>query len=419
MEKISEAALNVLKNVSIDEKAFKVKLNSGELDRKLYKEVDEVLNRLRGKWNKKSNSHIFEENPKLIIEAILQTEEMPPKNPTAFFPTPKSLVEDMFKIAEFTDLSTCEYIEDFRILEPSAGNGNIAKYIREIAPNATLDLVEYLPLNQKLLEKEGFNPICGDFLEYNKDYSTKYNYIFMNPPFSLEHDKKAYITHINHALKMLKPSGTLIAIAPCGFLHNSTKKDKDFFNLVAEHGRIYNNEKDSFKGSGTNVDTVTIELSTSDWRSKPYNGYKNYFVFSLILYLLSNDIKYVQKAEKLFNSKEFPKDKQFENLIEDLIKSLIKTEELISWKYMDLYIERLKQVCVEHRIENELYIPDELNNYVYDNETEEEKSKEEFTIFIPESKKTKDEVSGKNIVVDEKKLNEIIKETGYFQPVLF
>lgn len=418
MKKISEAALNTLKNVSIDEKAFRVKLNSGKLDRELYKEVDEIFNRLKGKWNKKLYSHVFEENPKPAIEAILETEEMPPKNPTAFFPTPQLLIENMFKIADFIDLSTCEYIEDFRILEPSSGNGNIAKHIRKVAPNATLDLVEYLPLNQKLLKKEGFNPICGDFLEYNKDYSIKYNYIFMNPPFSLEHDKKAYITHINHALKMLKPSGVLIAIAPCGFLANNTKKEKDFFNLVAKHGRIYSNKKDSFKDSGTNVDTVTIEFNTSNWKTRPFNGYKNYFVF-LLMFHLNNDNRYEQKVKRLLYSKEFPEDKQFEDLITDLITDLIKIEELISWNYTDLYIERLKELCVEYRVENDLNIPDELNKYVYDNEITEIKSEEKFTIFIPESKKSKDEVSGSNIAVSKKKLDEIIKENGYIQPVLF
>jgi len=355
MSTLDQQTLSIIEELSINEDKFEVYIKK-QLNRKEYEKVNTVLTRLNGKWNSKRKSHQFPINPTPLLKAVLKTKEIPLKNPTAFFPTPKELVLEMIEISQFVDLSTSEFINDFRILEPSAGVGGIADCIKEKAPYATLDLVEYLPLNQQLLKEKGYQPYCGDFLEFNKNYEIKYDYIYMNPPFSVESDKKAYITHVMHAFKMLKTTGILMAIVPLGFLQNSTKVEKDFYEFVATQGRVYRNKKGAFKESGTMVDTVTIEINTSSWKLNPYNGFKNFFVWHFMLFAYS-DQKLADTINAIYTKEDFPKREDFENYCDQVLKHGCQNDELLSKNFINEYIEVLKRDCIDTREFQNLPIP--------------------------------------------------------------
>jgi phospholipid N-methyltransferase len=114
-----------------------------------------------------------------------------------FFPTPKSLVLDMIERANIE--------HGMRVLEPSAGKGNIAEELRKI-PEVDLVCIE---LNRGLadyLRKQGFEVECRDFLELNE---CEWDRIVMNPPFERGIDEK----HIRHAFERLSPGGRLVAVA--------------------------------------------------------------------------------------------------------------------------------------------------------------------------------------------------------------
>ncbi len=344
-KQLDDRVLQIIEDATICKETFSIKLNSGQIDKETYKLVDEVFKRLRGKWKGgKTQAHLFPYDPTPYIEALLVTKEMPDKNPTAFFPTPRVLVEEILDAINFVDLSDLDYLDEdnrFRILEPSGGTGGIADVIKQRAPNAQMDIVEFLPLNQSLLKKKGYAPICGDFMEFNTDYTIKYDYIIMNPPFSLEGDKIAYITHIEHAIKMLKPTCTLVAIAPKGFLNNSSKKEKSFKEYAMIHGEISDNEKEAFKESGTLVDTVTIILENKDWKYKPFQGYSSHFVWEFGLYL-ENESELVNKAYSLYTAKEFDEEKAIK-LAYDLLDILAKRYVGLDSSLMDDYIAYMKK----------------------------------------------------------------------------
>src|SRR6266702_3729890 len=72
-------------------------LPTGQLDRKLYQEVNEVLERIGGKWNRKAKAHLFEIDPAALLDLVSTTGEMPPRNPTAFFPTPEPVIAELLR----------------------------------------------------------------------------------------------------------------------------------------------------------------------------------------------------------------------------------------------------------------------------------------------------------------------------------
>lgn len=140
------------------------------------------------------------------------------------------------------------------VLEPSAGTGAI---MRELLPLCLR--VEGIELNFNMahaLIERGFEVKCKDFLEYNG--GDWYDRILMNPPFERLQDTE----HVMWAFESyLKPSGRLVSImSPAGFFHRSKKAESfmDWFDLHG--GTVEVLPKNSFKESGTGVNTVIVVI---------------------------------------------------------------------------------------------------------------------------------------------------------------
>lgn len=95
--------------------------------------------------------------------------------------------------------------------------------------------------------------MATDFLSYTPE--GPYDVIVMNPPFSVEGDKLAYVTHIEHAWSMLKEGGHLVAVVPPGWLYGSVKRVASFREFVCEHLDFQEVGAGVFKESGTMVNT--------------------------------------------------------------------------------------------------------------------------------------------------------------------
>lgn len=115
------------------------------------------------------------------------------------FPTPRDLAD---RVADLADIQP-----GHRILEPSAGTGNLLRAL----PGDTVRIA--VEISQSLAN--GLYPFadvrCADFLECNGDLGT-FDRIVMNPPF----ENGADIRHIRHALTFLKEGGRLVAICANG-----------------------------------------------------------------------------------------------------------------------------------------------------------------------------------------------------------
>lgn len=219
-----------------------------QLDRKQYLSINEVLETIGLKWNRKEKAHIFDgEMLDDALSEIIETWEVTTLKETIkkfqFYPTPREVVEYLIGLADLEDWNS--------ILEPSAWKWAIAKLLPK---NSNITLVE---LNQECYECLKNDPeietddiVNMDFLEYS---STGFDRIIMNPPFSKSQDVK----HILHAYSMLKKWGVLVSVASSsiqyrtGALYESLKDlDPDFVELP----------EGSFKESGTMVNSVIVVL---------------------------------------------------------------------------------------------------------------------------------------------------------------
>jgi phospholipid N-methyltransferase len=129
-----------------------------------------------------------------------------------FFPTPRKVVELMLQEAEIKPGMT--------VLEPSAGSGNIAAVVKELHPEAEIQVIEINFTLREILHQQGFNIVGNNFLDHNDSYDR----IIMNPPFEIHQD----IDHVHHAFNLLKPGGKLISIMCEGTFFRSDPKSRFF-----------------------------------------------------------------------------------------------------------------------------------------------------------------------------------------------
>ncbi|MBM9615239.1 methyltransferase [Desulfobulbus rhabdoformis] len=123
------------------------------------------------------------------------------------FPTPPDLAARMVELAEIEP--------GHRVLEPSAGTGNILKAIGNAPDKVAVELNQELAFSiLPRLGVSGLHIHQANFLECSKEQPEigTFDRILMNPPF----EKGADIQHIKHALTMLKPGGRLVAICANG-----------------------------------------------------------------------------------------------------------------------------------------------------------------------------------------------------------
>lgn len=166
-----------------------------------------------------------------------------------FFPTPAGLAQRMARIARIK--------EGDRVLEPSAGNGNLADAAK--AAGAQVDVIEISGELRKILDAKGYNVVGHDFDSFTPD--GLYDALIMNPPFRSRLDAQ----HIMRAFEMVKPGGRLVSIAGEGVFIGSDGKAQAFRAWLDQHGaEVEPLEQGTFKDAsllattGANARLITL-----------------------------------------------------------------------------------------------------------------------------------------------------------------
>lgn len=119
-----------------------------------------------------------------------------------FYATPPETIRSF--LANFDGISSSD-----RILEPSAGNGQIIKVLRESGYDNRIDAVELRPEERATLEALADNVTIGSFFDYDPDCG--YDVIIGYPPYSMA------LEFINKSLELLHPAGPADLPAPDEF----------------------------------------------------------------------------------------------------------------------------------------------------------------------------------------------------------
>jgi phospholipid N-methyltransferase len=164
-----------------------------------------------------------------------------------YFPTPHSLA---IEIVEKADIR-----ENHKVLEPSAGSGNLAEAIKDNCPAAEVDTIEYNHALCELLEVKGFKVIANDFMTYSN--GKRFDRIVMNPPFEAGQDME----HVKHAYELLGENGRLVSIMSTGAFFRNDRKAVEFREWFGNVGGYQEDlPAGSFKDSLTGVNSCYVVI---------------------------------------------------------------------------------------------------------------------------------------------------------------
>lgn len=147
-----------------------------------------------------------------------------------FYPTPAALANaawDMFKNKDFA-----------RVLEPSAGNGDLLEPIATNYGNrwraqqyrTQVDVVEIDASKHPLLQSKGAKVVGYDFLDFTG--INRYSHVIMNPPFAQG------AQHLLHAWNGLY-EGEIVCILNAETLLNAYSKERQhLLDIIQKHGRV-------------------------------------------------------------------------------------------------------------------------------------------------------------------------------------
>ena len=176
-----------------------------------------------------------------------------PSKDLQFYPTPPAVAEIL-----------CDglRLNDAEVLEPSAGTGAICKLALQKGARVTAVEIHELRAAQLETIPGKMRVICENFLTITP--SPRFSHVLMNPPFYGTH----WMEHVYKAWEFIVPGGTLRAILPA-----SAEVDEDREHLAFRRW-VESQVKDkwmrryfrdlpsgSFKSSGTNIETVMLDMT--------------------------------------------------------------------------------------------------------------------------------------------------------------
>lgn len=133
-------------------------------------------------------------------------------------------------------------VKGARFLEPSCGDGALMDALRKAG--AKVYGIEVDPKRAAHAYAKGHTVLTKNFLETVP--TGDFDQVLMNPPFYGKH----YAKHVEHALKFLKPGGTLTAILPVTARYDHGLLDGKWRDLPVG----------SFSQSGTNINTTVLTI---------------------------------------------------------------------------------------------------------------------------------------------------------------
>lgn len=217
-----------------------------------YPQVKSALLKAGGKYKKCGFE--FGKCAQAMKDRLVGGEKVNDKKKFQFFPTPQPLAKRMVEMANID----ADYLT---ILEPSAGQGAIAKEIEACSHAIFLEMVELDESNIAKLQEgalSGYAVEHDDFLKWRPSDEFKgYDRIVANPPFTKNQD----IDHVLHMYSMLGDGGRIVTLTSPSWVKGSQKKQVAFREWLEEVGATVEElPEGTFKESGTNIRTMLLVI---------------------------------------------------------------------------------------------------------------------------------------------------------------
>lgn len=176
------------------------------------------------------------------IKAALKAGPAPVIAVPQLFATPAAIAERMVEVAGID--------ERMRVLEPSAGSGNLLRAIEARKPRHVTAVEVNMRLCDALEGRFGVDTLMqADFLSLKpSDVTPSVDRVVMNPPF----ERGADIRHIKHAMGMLGMGGRLVALCADG------PRQREAFEPIATSYEPL--PAGTFKDQGTNVNVAMVVI---------------------------------------------------------------------------------------------------------------------------------------------------------------
>ena len=172
-----------------------------------------------------------------------------------FYPTPPAVAQKM--LAPFST----EMLLSSRILEPSAGKGDLADAIvSKVGQQINIDCIEQNPELALICRGKNYLTLQADFLTANIPDASKYDLVVMNPPFSngVDHLLRAwYIT-----------ACPIVCLLNAETIDNPTSSKRQLLlKLIKDHGEVERlgscfDSSEAFRR--TKVEVVMVRLSKTN-----------------------------------------------------------------------------------------------------------------------------------------------------------
>lgn len=211
-----------------------LRFDYGDHDKHALAEAEKVITAIGGVKNSTGAFTWFEfdYDASQAIKSIIVSGCVPDSKSHQYYPTPERLAVKAVELAEIGDSDYC--------LEPSAGTGNIARFM----PSDRTQCIEASALHCKVLEAKDYAVLCGDFLALGTGLSNSFDRVIMNPPF----DQGRWLAHVEAAASVTANSGRIVAILPEGAPKRLTLTGFD----LKWHGPFSN------EFSGTSISVVIL-----------------------------------------------------------------------------------------------------------------------------------------------------------------
>lgn len=239
-----------------------------------------------------------------------------------YYPTPDKVIAQMINQDDFS--SGDKY--NLRLLEPSAGKGNILDYVKDEFSDYKMPemfCIESDPELQSILRDKGYNLIDDDFLSYQSDIL--FDVIIMNPPFDngTKHFLKAWEIGSDTHIECLLNVQTLV--------NPHTEERKLLKKIIADNGGTIKRMGTCFSDSErpTYVEVILVSIykkAKSEYTfdfTKSFDQEKNYTIDDVNKNGIAN-IDVFANLETRFNK------------VKEVLKKMIETKNELHYYAQDL-----------------------------------------------------------------------------------